>query len=57
MTASPARAGDEPVEAIVEMKRMVDESKVVGVLSIRSDDVRASRYETHLEAFVDRLKQ
>jgi len=51
------QGGDEPVEAIIEMKKMVDESKVVGVLSIRRNDVEANRYGTYLEAFAERLEQ
>jgi flavodoxin len=51
------QGGDDATGAITELKQMVKKSEIVDILSIRSDDVKADNYQTHLETFVERLRQ
>ena len=50
------QGGDEPKTALAEMKELAVESDIIATLSIKQDDVKASRYEAKLSAFLERLQ-
>ncbi|MFW9985430.1 MAG: flavodoxin family protein [Candidatus Odinarchaeota archaeon] len=50
------QGGDEPIDALAEMKEMVTESDIIATLSIKQDFVKANNYEAQLSAFLEHLR-
>ena len=50
-----SQGGEEPLKAITEMRKMVEKSEIISVLSVRNKDVQKNQYETRLQAFVESL--
>ncbi|MFX1492385.1 MAG: flavodoxin family protein [Promethearchaeota archaeon] len=50
------QGGDEPIDALAEMKEMVTESDIIATLSIKQDFVKANNYEAQLSVFLEHLR-
>ena len=50
------QGGDEPIDALAEMKERVVESEIIATLSIKQNFVKTNNYEAQLSAFLARLK-
>ena len=51
------QGSDDSPKTVTEMESMVAPSKVIGTLRIKQEDIKTSRYEARLLAFVEQLKQ
>jgi flavodoxin len=50
------QGGDEPTDALAEMKELAAESEIIATLSIKQANVKANEYKAELSAFLEHLR-
>ncbi len=50
------QGGDEPIDALAEMKERVAESEIIATLSIKQNFVKTNNYEARLSSFLEHLR-